>query len=134
MDLQKENPASLSGQNGAQKSVLLAGKNKIDINSAVALNEEQIDELLRCLPQRANQAKRFVRLVGTKPYSRTVSCNIATAGVNLSDIARKYNPYLHDGGYELRCRLPEPLIKNRFGETTMQHLWGLYPVAKGVTQ
>jgi len=134
MELQKQNPASLAGLNGVQKDVLLVSENKLDSNSAVALNEEQIDQLLHYLPPRANQAKRFVRLVGTKPDSRTVSCNIATAGVNLSDIARKYNPYLHDGGYELRCKLPQPLIKNRFGETTMQHLWGVYPVAKGVTR
>ena len=128
MDLNKQNPASHAGLNGVQKSVLFDGSNKKNLNNAVALSPEQIDQLLGCLPARANQAKRFVRLVGENPESITVKCNIATAGVNLSDIARKYNPYLRDGGYELRCRLPDRLIKNRFGESTMQHLWGLYEV------
>jgi hypothetical protein len=102
-----------------------------DCNTPIALKPVEIEYVINLLPARANQAKRFVKHVGGNPYRTTASCNVAVAGVNLSDIAVKYNHYLARVGLELRCKLPPKLIKNRFSETTMQHLWSLYVVCGG---
>jgi len=113
---------------GIYKTVQSNSKNFTDNNQPVLLQQQQIDELLYHLPKNANQAKRFTVHVGSNPDSPTAKCNVAAAAVNLSDIAIKYNPYLRKAGYELRCRLPERLILNRFKEPTMQHCWSLYSV------
>lgn len=127
------NPASRAGLNGASKNVQQKNMNKTKPTELEPLAQELIDNLIESLPHTAFQAMRFVRFVGENPNSKTADCNSAVAGVNLSDIARKYNPYLRRKGYELRCKLPERLIKNRFGEETMQHLWRLEKVTQEVT-
>ena len=128
MDHKKQNPI---GKDGASKTAQKEKLNKLKITKIEPLSQEQIDELLDVLPARAFQAKRFVKFVAEKPNSKTADCNIAVAGVNLSDIARKYNPYIRPKGFELMCKLPEKLIKNRFGEDTMQHFWRLAEVSQG---
>lgn len=125
MHAQTKKAAPIKG-GGLNRIHLLGGLNRYDSSKACVLDQGQIDELLNCLPERANQARRFVRYVGGTPDALTSECNIAVLSVNLSDLAVKYNPYLSILGYELRCRLPEKLIKNRLNEPTMQHLWGLY--------
>ena len=129
MDVNKQNPASRGGRNGVSTSVHQVKLNKHKITKVEPLSQEQIDELLDVLPVRAFQARRFVQFLGENPNSKTADCNLAVAGVNLSDISRKYNPYLKDAGYQLKCELPHSLIKNRFGEDTMQHLWMLAEVS-----
>ena len=128
MDVNKQSPIELSGNNGAYQSVHHNKLNKPKITNNEALSQEQIDKLLDALPVRAFQARRFVQFLGKNPNSKTADCNVAVAGVNLSDIAKKYNLYIRSKGYELKCRLPQRLIKNRFGEETMQHLWCLAEV------
>jgi hypothetical protein len=112
--------------NGFEKNIQLGGLNTKKPNRPTHLSQDQIDELLNHLPKRANQARRFVQHLGENPDALTNECNVAVLSVNLSDLAVKYNPYLADAGYELRCRLPERQVKNRLGEPTMIHLWGLY--------
>ena len=131
MDVNKQNPTSRPGQNGVDKNVHQDKLNNLKATEHLPLTQEQIDELLDSLPARAFQAKRFVKYVAEKPNSKTADCNVAVAGVNLSDIARKYNPYIRPKGFELMCKLPEKLIKNRFGEDTMQHFWRLAEVSQG---
>jgi len=101
---------------GSNQYVLLGSRNKSKLNQAQQLSQEQIDELVRLLPTKANQAKRFVQLLGEQPYSTTDRCNKFVLSVNLSDLAAKYNPYLQSAGHQIRCRLPDRLIKNRLGE------------------
>jgi len=111
------------------KSKFVPKQNKINTTQLKPLPQEQIDELINCLPHKANQARRLVKLVAENPNSITRSCN-SVAGVNISDIALKYNRYIQPKGYELRCKLPYPLIKNKYGEDSMQHLWSLCPVSQ----
>jgi len=132
MDYKKQNPIELGGKDGASKTVQLINVNTGKVNSIEPLPQDKIDGLLEALPIRAFQARRFVQFVGENPTSKTVDCNVAVAGVNLSDIAKKYNSYIRSSGYELRCKLPQRLIKNRFGEDTMQHLWILHPLNREV--
>ncbi len=127
-----KNATSHAGLSGAYHSVQLSlNSNKLDDKSHEPISQEIIDELVGCLPPRANQARRLVKLVAENPNSITSSCN-RVAGVNISDIALKYNRYIQPKGYELKCKLPYPLIKNQFGEETMQHLWRLAEVPQGV--
>ena len=119
-------------QNGGFGKIILAdSSNNQQSNKAVQLSQEQIDGLLKCLPSRASQARRFVKFLANNPNANTAECNAAALAVNLSDLAIKYNPYLKGSGYEIRCRLPERLIKNRLNEPTMMHLYGLFEL--GVT-
>jgi hypothetical protein len=113
-------------QGGLNQCVLFDGRNKNQVSTAVRLDKDQIDELLELLPKRANQARRFIKHLGFNPDATTNECNVAVLSVNLSDLAVKYNPYLASAGYKLRCRLPQRLIRNRLGEQTMIHYWGLY--------
>jgi len=111
MDLQnKTTPVTT----GSGSNYIKFGGLKTKCNLACKLSQEQIDVLHAALPPRANQAKRMVDQVAKHPYSTTAQCNVAVLAVNLSDIAIKYNPYLRKVGYELKCQLPERLIKNRF--------------------
>ena len=128
MNMQKQNPASCSELDGVHKAVLLKGENAFDTSKASAITPEQIDGLLDLLPPRAYQARRFIQLLGLKPYSLTNVCNKIVLSVNLSDLAIKYNPYLKQAGYQISCRLPNRQIKNRHGEPTMLHEWFLQRV------
>ena len=111
---------------GFEKNIQRHGLNTSKINRPSKLTQAEIDGLLSRLPNAALQARRFVSHLGNKPDATTADCNGAVLSVNLSDLAVKYNPCLAELGYELRCRLPEQLIKNRLNEPTMQHLWGIY--------
>ena len=111
--------------NGSIQGVLLRSADKKKFNQGTKLPQEQIDELLNLLPPKANQARRFIQLIGSKPYSLTNVCNKVVLSVNLSDLAVKYNPYLKTAGYKIKCRLPNRQIKNRHGESTMLHEWFL---------
>ncbi len=130
-----KNATSRAGRNGVYKSVQMQAASNLKKDIApVKLTQQQIDDLLKHLPANANQARRFVTYVAKNPNSKTALCNVATLGVNLSDIARKYNPYLLNGRYVLRCHLPERLILNKLREPTMQHLWGLFAVSGGMDE
>ncbi len=128
MNIQKQNPIELGRKDGVFRTVQQDKLNAKQNNLSLKLDQYKIDELIECLPPRANQARRLVKLVAENPNSITGSCN-RVAGVNISDIALKYNRYMQPKGYELKCKLPSPLIKNKYGEDTMQHLWALYPVS-----
>ena len=126
------NPITTKAPQGSlNQSVRFSGLNNSKLNQAQPLSQEQIDELISLLPAKANQAKRFVQLLGEQPYATTDLCNKVVLSVNLSDLAAKYNPYLKSDGYQIRCRLPERLIKNRLGEPTMIHEWFLKEVSHG---
>ena len=113
---------------GLNQSVRFGDLNNKKIKRVNPLTQEKIDELIDLLPSRANQAKRFIQLLGEKPYSTTDLCNKVVLSVNLSDLAAKYNPYLKSSKYQIRCRLPNRIIKNRLGEPTMLHEWFLQRV------
>ena len=114
----------------ANSNVTSNGTDKPDITTSlpVTLEELEIQKLLTHLLPTSKQAIRFVEIVGAKPDSPTNKCNRGAGGVNLSDLAIKYNPRLIQGGYYLDCRKPEKPIKNNFGEDSGQQLWGLYRV------
>ncbi len=107
------------------KMVPTGSKNKSHFNKVEPLPQEQIDELLALLPHRANQARRFVQFLGANPFATTDKCNKHVLSVNLSDLAVKYNPKLTAAGVQIRCQLPNRVIKNRLGEPTMIHEWFL---------
>jgi len=130
MGTQTKRAAPYSG-NGSIQNVMLGGLDETNFKQSLKLPQEQIDELISLLPAKANQAKRFVQLLGEQPYATTDLCNKVVLSVNLSDLAVKYNPYLKSVGYQIRCRLPERLIKNRLGEPTMIHEWFLKEVSHG---
>ncbi len=126
MNTKLKNAISRAGLNGVYDSVQTqAASNLKKDNAPVKLTQQQIDRLLGCLPVNANQARRFVEHVANNPDATTAQCNVAALAVNLSDIARKYNPYIEPKGFKLVCRLPTHLIRNRLGEQTMQHRWRL---------
>ena len=112
-------------RSGANQKIQFGGFNGKNHKRYEALPQYLVDELLSCLPSRANQARRFVEHVAKNPNATTAQCNVAALAVNLSDIAVKYNPYLESKGYKLVCCLPCKLIRNRLGEQTMQHQWWL---------
>lgn len=125
MNFQNERSPGAAKHWGSNKSILAVSSNNQNPNGQDGFSQEQIDQLLECLPERANQARRFVVHLAQNPGSKTSVCNVEVLAVNLSDLAAKYNPYLRSAGYELRCRLPEKRIENRLGEPTMQYLWSL---------
>lgn len=128
MNLLNEKSHSEANHYGSKKNILAGSSNNHNPNRPIKLTQEQIEGLVGLLPPTALQARRFVTHLGLNPDSKTSICNVEVLSVNLSDLAVKYNPYLISGGYELRCRLPERLIKNHLNEPTMQHLWGIYKV------
>jgi len=123
-----KNATSRAGRSDASKNV--PKQNKNNTTQLKPLSQECIDELLNSLPPRANQARRFIRFVAENQEATTGQCNVAALAVNLSDLALKYNGYIRPLGYELKCRVPYPLIKNKVSEPTMQHLWYLAEVER----
>jgi len=96
----------------------------------VKLDKKAGDILYNALPSRANQAKRLVKYLPFNPDSPTNRLNKGS-GVNLSDIAKKYNKYLKPHGYFVDCRKPSIPIKNSYGEDSGQYLWGIYSLKGG---
>lgn len=96
----------------------------------VRLSEEEINFLLRQIPEGSKQARRLIPALGRNPDSPTNRLNKGS-GVNLSHIRRTYNPYLIPYGYCIQCRTPPEPIINAFGEKSGQQLWGIYRVNGG---
>jgi hypothetical protein len=94
----------------------------------VAPTRSAVHHLIRFIPEDANQARRMVAYLAEHPNATTqqvaASCSIG----NLSDVARKVNPYLYPQGYMISCQRPPAAIPNRFGEPSGMWLWGLYQV------
>jgi hypothetical protein len=126
INLKKEQSHQTGEKGGFEKNIQLNCLNDSKTNRPSKLTQEEIVGLLSRLPSTALQARCFVSHLGNKPDTTTADCSVAVLSVNLSALAATYNPYLAELGYELRCRLPERLIKNHLNEPTMQHLLGIY--------
>ena len=91
----------------------------------------QFDEaslLMHYLPPTFNQAIRMVEYLSSNPKSPSDSvignCPIS----NLSDIARRANPYLIPKGYMIGCERPIYSVMNESGEPSNKcmFLWSIY--------
>lgn len=86
--------------------------------------------LLNRIPASFKQALRLVEYLADHPQAVTVEVNRACAAGNLSDVARKVNPYLWPLGFQIGCERPPAPVHNRFGEPSSMFLWSVYAVEK----
>lgn len=129
--MDKKNKTPDTGKvSGAKVSSRAARDSDNDTALPVKLSDEEINFLLRRIPERSKQARRLIPALGRNPDSPTNRLNKGS-GVNLSHIRRTYNPYLIPYGYCVQCRTPPEPIINAFGEKSGQQLWGIYRVVGG---
>jgi len=89
---------------------------------------DRVDRLINSIPANFKQAHRLVAFLANNPRTVTVEANTACSVGNLSDVARKVNPYLWPLGYMIGCEKPARPIPNRFGESSNMYLWSVYEV------
>ena len=89
---------------------------------------DRVDRLINSIPASFKQAHRLVAFLANNPRTVTVEANTACSVGNLSDVARKVNPYLWPLGYMIGCEKPARPIPNRFGESSNMYLWSVYEV------
>lgn len=99
----------------------------------VNLEQSVIDTVQESIPKGFKQAQRlFCYLAKTKDGKERVTkfCNMKTSTSNLSDVARKLNPYLWKHCLQISCQKPSvlgvPQPKNQFGEKTDEYVWSIY--------
>lgn len=94
----------------------------------IKLEQADIDVALESLPAHFSQAHRMLQYLSTNPNAVTVDVNRECAIGNLSDVARKANPYLIKHGLFISCQRPPVHIKNRFNEASNMFLWGVFQI------
>ncbi len=95
---------------------------------------DRVDRLINSIPASFKQAHRLIVFLANNPRSVTVEVNRACAAGNLSDVARKVNPYLWPLGFQIGCERPPTPMPNRFGEPSNMFLWSVFEVEKNPPQ
>lgn len=90
------------------------------------MDESTIQILLKELPDSFKQGRRLVEFLALNPRAHTVAVNHTCAIGNISDVARKVNPYLHKHGYFISCHRPALPIMNRFDEPSQMYEWSIH--------
>lgn len=101
-----------------------------NILSPVFISLKKLDEISKEIPKSAKQFRRMLSHLACNPDAVTNELCIASAAVNLSDVATKNNHLIRQHGIFIDCRKPDKAIKNRFGEHSNQFLWGVYEIPK----
>lgn len=130
--MKKENKTEAQKTKKADPATETASQNvqANDTPLPVKLPPEITQKLLNQLSERANQARRLVINLSENPDSPTGHLN-RDSGVNLSNVAIKYNPLIRPCGYYMACRIPPSPIINGHGEKSGQRLWGIYRINGG---
>lgn len=87
---------------------------------------DKLDRVLNSIPGSFKQAFRLVEYLSQHPRTLTVEANTACSVGNLSDVARKVNPYLWPLGYMIGCEKPARPIPNRFGDPSNMYEWSVF--------
>jgi hypothetical protein len=109
----------------------LAGSDMPDHSTPIKLTEEQIAAITQNLSASANQERRFISVLGSRPDVLTKKACKQIACVNLGHLRIVTASLLARFGLEARCVHPPKPIKNGFGENTGQVHWGLYQLKGG---
>jgi hypothetical protein len=88
----------------------------------------QITDALNSIPKSFRQGHRLVQFLTEHPSACTVEIAQGCAIGNISDVARRVNPYLYRHGLFVSCRRPSVPIPNRFGEPSDMFEWSLHQV------
>ncbi len=91
--------------------------------------QDSLALIVNRIPFSSTQAVRLVRYLAENPLSVTVEVNKACAVGNISQVARKLNPFLWPFGYQIGCERPPLPVPNRFREPSSMFLWSIYAVA-----
>ncbi len=94
---------------------------------------EKLPRVLNNIPHNFKQATRLVSHLSQHPQTVTVDANRICAIGNLSDVARKVNPFLWPLGYMIGCERPPIPLHNRFDEPSNMFLWSVFEVEKNTT-
>ena len=95
---------------------------------------DKLNRVLNSIPGSFKQALRLVEYLSRHPRTITVEANTACSVGNLSDVARKVNPYLWPFGYMIGCERPATPMPNRFGEPSNMFIWSVFEVEKNQPQ
>ena len=80
------------------------------------------------LPPNFNQAIRMIDFLSRNPKSPSEAVMVNCSIGNLSDIARKANPYLMPKGYMVGCEKPICSVVDEFGGPSYKRvfLWSIF--------
>ena len=89
---------------------------------------EEASLLQHYLPPTFNQAIRMVEFLSSNPKSPSEAVMANCSIGNLSDIARRANPFIMPKGYMLGCEKPIYAVMNEFSEPSNKRvfLWSIY--------
>lgn len=87
---------------------------------------DRVADALKRIPPTFKQGRRLVLFLAEHPSPCTVEVNQHCAIGNISDVARRVNPYLYKAGLYISCRRPAVPIPNRFAEPSQMYEWSLH--------
>lgn len=90
--------------------------------------DDRLAKALEYIPPTFKQGLRLVEFLASHPSPCTVEVNQHCAIGNISDVARRVNPYLYKAGLYVSCRRPAEPIPNRFAEPSQMYEWSLHQI------
>lgn len=123
-----DNPKKKPCGNMAQSKSVQQDSEPSDNTTPIKLNESQIALIVSLLSPRAHQERRFIEYLARNPLAKTKECCRSIACVNLGHLRIVTADTLTQFGLMAKCVHPVKPIKNGFGESTGQVLWGLYEI------
>jgi hypothetical protein len=97
-----------------------------NVQEVTLMDESILQILLEELPDSFKQGQRLVEFLARNPKAHTVAVNQACAIGNISDVARRVNPYIHKHGFFISCHRPPLPIMNKFDEPSQMYEWSIH--------